>query len=149
VKSFGGPGKEAGKLNTPHGVWIDTRKDPATLIVADRGNSRLQVFDFEGKHLRFIQEKFAQPCHLAINKEGNVVVPDLSGWVSLLDKDDKLVGRLGEGKNGLKGQNGFPPQQWVEGEFTAPHCACWDNEGNIIVQDWNFAGRWAKLKRIK
>lgn len=149
VRSFGGIGKEAGKINTPHGVWVDTRKDTPVLMVADRGNSRLQIFDLEGKHLGFVHEELRSPCHLAINAEGDVVVPDLAGRVTLLDENNKLIGHLGESKNRLKGQNGFPPQQWKDGEFTAPHCACWDREGNILVQDWNFAGRWCKLKRIK
>lgn len=149
IRSWGGTGKEPGKMNTPHGVWVDTRKDPAVLIVADRGNNRLQIFSLEGQHIGFVHEGLRAPCHLAINSEGDIVVPELVGRITLLDKENKLIAHLGEGKNPKRGSNDFPPQQWVDGEFTAPHCACWDKDGNILVQDWNFVGRWSKLKRVK
>ncbi|MEC7584803.1 MAG: hypothetical protein VYE77_10840, partial [Planctomycetota bacterium] len=34
VKSIGGRGKEDGKFQTPHGLWMDTRKDEPLLMVA-------------------------------------------------------------------------------------------------------------------
>src|SRR5262245_3220490 len=45
VKSFGGPGTELGKLHCPHGIWVDTRGPQPVLLVADRENGRVQVFD--------------------------------------------------------------------------------------------------------
>ena len=33
------------------------------------------------------------------------------------------------------------------GLFTSPHGLSWDNEGNLIVQDWNVTGRVTKLKK--
>ncbi len=49
LKSFGEPGKEAGQLNTPHGIAADAK---GNIYVADRGNRRIQVFDPDGKVLR-------------------------------------------------------------------------------------------------
>ncbi len=52
VKSFGEPGNGPGQLNTPHGIANDAQ---GNIYVADRGNSRIQVFDPEGKLLREIK----------------------------------------------------------------------------------------------
>ncbi|HAE34071.1 MAG: hypothetical protein FI713_03690 [SAR202 cluster bacterium] len=39
----------AGHFNCPHGIFIDRRRDLPELYVADRANSRIQVFDLEGR----------------------------------------------------------------------------------------------------
>jgi hypothetical protein len=51
LMSFGEPGSGPGQLNTPHSIAID-RND--NIYVADRGNSRIQVFDTEGHSVRMI-----------------------------------------------------------------------------------------------
>ena len=54
IRTFGGLGKEASQLDCPHGLWVDTRTEPAVLVVADRSNERLQRFTLDGKHIDFI-----------------------------------------------------------------------------------------------
>src|ERR1700689_1938652 len=63
VRTFGGLGTEPGKLSCPHGIIVDTRngREPI-LIVADRGNNRIQRFSLEGKHIDFL-EGTSMPCH--------------------------------------------------------------------------------------
>src|SRR6478672_9837679 len=39
------------KPTCPHGLWVDTRGDTPLLVVTDRGNSRLQRFTLDGKHV--------------------------------------------------------------------------------------------------
>ena len=39
----------AGHFNCPHGIFNDRRRDLPELYVADRANSRIQVFDLEGR----------------------------------------------------------------------------------------------------
>jgi DNA-binding beta-propeller fold protein YncE len=51
VKSWGEPGTGPGQLNTPHSIATD---DQGNVYVADRGNTRIQVFDGDGKYLREI-----------------------------------------------------------------------------------------------
>src|SRR4030095_12519575 len=46
VKYWGDRGARPGQFNTPHSIVIDAN---ANLYVADRQNSRVQVFDTEGK----------------------------------------------------------------------------------------------------
>jgi hypothetical protein len=148
VRSWGGKGKEPGKLHTPHGLWVDTRRKPATLLVADRGNSRIQIYDLDGNLQGSISGNFKSPCHLH-QRGQDLVVPDLQGRVTIVDKNNNLVTHLGENPDSeLRGKNPIEPDRWKDGEFIAPHCARWDNQGNLYVLDWNKFGRLTKLQRI-
>lgn len=51
LKSWGEPGDGPGQFNTPHSIAVDAN---GNVYVADRGNSRIQVFDTEGNVLRQI-----------------------------------------------------------------------------------------------
>src|SRR6476661_3983134 len=52
VKSFGEPGSGPGQLNTPHSIATDAQ---GNVYVANRGNSRIEVYDGDGKYLRNIK----------------------------------------------------------------------------------------------
>src|ERR1700732_221998 len=59
IRTFGGLGKDDDQLDCPHGLWVDTRgvetsKETPLLVVTDRGNSRLQRFTLDGKHVDYI-----------------------------------------------------------------------------------------------
>ena len=58
VKSFGEPGSGPGQLNTPHSIAADAK---GNIYVADRGNSRIQVFDSDGKLEREIKINLPVP----------------------------------------------------------------------------------------
>ena len=62
IRTFGGPGKEAGQLLCPHGIIADTRGAEPVLLVADRTNKRIQRFTLEGKHIDFLYGTNA-PCY--------------------------------------------------------------------------------------
>ncbi|MGH9674568.1 MAG: hypothetical protein ACRD44_15420, partial [Bryobacteraceae bacterium] len=53
LRTFGGKGKEAGQLDCPHGIIVDTRGRAPMLLIADRTNKRLQYLTLDGKHVRF------------------------------------------------------------------------------------------------
>lgn len=149
VKSFGGPGKEQGKLRTPHGLLMDTRGEEPLLLVADRENGRLQSFTLEGQPVAVIQEGLRRPCNIA-EHDGQLVVPDLAGRITLLDERNKLVAHLGDNPDPAKrAKNGIPLDEWADGEFLSPHGAAWDARGSLIVLDWNFLGRVTKLERLE
>lgn len=149
VRSFGGPGTEPGKMRCPHGLWIDRRGKEPTLLVADRENHRLQRFDLDGKLLAVLPVELRRPCGMhEIGSE--LVIADLAGRITLLDKDDQLIAHLGDNPDPKKrAQNGVPPAQWKDGEFIAPHCARIAGNGDVYVMDWNANGRMTRLKRIK
>lgn len=147
IRTFGGRGSAAGQLAEPHGIWVDTRKDPI-LVVADRRNNRLQRFTLDGKHVDFIPG-FRLPCHFYEYK-GDVVVPDLNGRVTLLDKNNQVIEQLGDSH---EADNQFPLRtqmrdKFVPGEFICPHGACYDHKGNIFVVEWVEVGRVTKLRKV-
>jgi hypothetical protein len=152
LKTWGGTGKEPGKMQTPHGIWLDNRpgREPA-LIIADRANARLQYFDLEGKFLSIV-EGVLYPAHFDIR--GDVLlVPDLHARVSLFDKDNNVIVHLGDDEAWRKEVlDGFKvradPSRWKPGKFIHPHDACFDAEGNIFVVEWVDAGRITKLRRV-
>lgn len=153
LKSFGGPGTELGKLQTPHGIWVETRGKEPVLLVADRENQRIQVFDLEGKPLREVKDVahdlLRRPCHMhPFGSE--LAVADLAGRVTLLDSQLALVAHLGDNPDPAKrARNDVLPPEWKDGEFISPHCANWDSQGNLYVTDWVSSGRITKLARVK
>ncbi len=152
VRTWGGAGKEPGKMQTPHGLMLDNRpgREPA-LVVADRANARLQYFSLDGQHIQFV-EGLSFPAHFDIR--GDVLlVPDLHARVTLLDKDNKLITHLGYDPEWTKqALEGFKmrgkPEQWQAGRFVHPHDACFDRDGNIFVAEWVATGRVTKLRAV-
>lgn len=141
-----GPGSEAGKVSCPHGLWIDDR-DPSALklIVADRGNRRLQIFDLDGKHLGFVTEGVRMPCHLHFNN-GLMLIPDLESRITILGKQNEVVAQLGDGHpTALRGR---PKSEFIEGKFVHPHGAAWINKRDIVVAEWVPQGRVTLLRRV-
>ncbi|WP_425398600.1 peptidase [Aeoliella sp.] len=153
VSSFGQPGdkkKADGTFNTPHGVWIDSRGDQATVVVADRANARLQWFTLDGKHLR-TQDGFLLPANIDTFGE-LMLVPDLVGRVTLLGGDNKVIAHLGDNSEQMKADSRKAirgdESRWQTGKFVHPHDACFDADGNIYVAEWVATGRVTKLTRL-
>lgn len=149
IRTFGGKGKEAGKLNQPHGIAIDRRGKEPVLLVADRGNRRFQYFSLDGKHLRFSGEgDVKMPCHFD-QRKGLLLVPDLEARVTLMDSGDRVLAQLGEDSTNPWGQMRRKARaEFVAGKFICPHSACFDKDGNIFVVEWVEVGRVTKLRRI-
>ena len=66
IKSFGEPGNGPGQLNTPHSIATDAQ---GNVYVANRGNSRIEVFDGDGKYLR--QIKISEPLIMRIRSRSS------------------------------------------------------------------------------
>ena len=148
IRTFGGNGSEPGKLKEPHGIWVDTRETRPVLVVADRRNNRLQRFTLDGAHIDFVQG-FRLPCHFD-ERKGTVVIPDLHGRVTLIDKRNQVIEHLGdsnapEWNNPLRTQ---PRTAFIPGQFICPHGACFDHDGNIFVVEWVEVGRVTKLRKV-
>jgi DNA-binding beta-propeller fold protein YncE len=153
--SWGGKSTEAredGKFSTPHKIIVDGRGTQPAVLVTDRANHRLQWFTLEGKHLKTLDgtEKDFLRLPSALNIRGtDVAIGDLKGRVTILDRDNKLVAQIGDSGNEKKqATNQVPPDQWVDGQFVAPHGVSWDGQGNLYVSEWALAGRVVKLKRV-
>ena len=147
IRTFGGKGKDAGQLDCPHGLIVDERGKEPVLLVADRGNRRLQTFSLDGKHLAFYEGTNA-PCHFHPYK-GVMVVPDLFARVTLVDQANAPIVHLGDnGIDSWKELRKGPREAFPAGKFVCPHGAMFDHEGNIFVVEWVEVGRVTKLKRV-
>lgn len=151
IRTFGGLGKEAGQLDCPHGLWVDTRVEPPVLVVADRSNARLQRFTLDGKHVDFILGTTKMPCHFDEHK-GKVVIPDLWSKVVILDNSNKVAATLGNGDYSTQ-EDWYKARQqsrdtFIPGRFLCPHGACFDHAGNIFVVEWVEVGRVTKLRKV-
>jgi hypothetical protein len=149
VRTWGGKGSEPGQLNNPHGIWVDTRdKKRPLVVVADRANNRLQMFTLDGKHHSFVTEELRLPSNMD-QRGGDLVIADLAGKITVLDKNNKIVTHLGDNTDPKKrATNKVPPAEWVDGVFISPHCPRWDKQGNLYVHEWLTAGRVTKLRRV-
>lgn len=152
VRSFGGPGEGPGNLLNPHGIKIDSRGDRPLLVVADRGNDRLQYFTLDGEHVRFLDHELRKPC-TAVPWQNELYVPDLHSRVSIFDTSDQLITHLGD-RPDCWTKEGWPnllKEDWVEGAFSSPHDLHVDADGNIYVAEWLSAGvgKLTKLVRLQ
>jgi hypothetical protein len=150
IRTFGGLGKGDDQVDCPHGLWIDNRGDAPLLVVTDRGNSRLQRFTLEGKHVDAVTGTSKMPCYLH-ERNGNVVIADLLSKVIILDCNNKVVMSLGEGeytRDDWATVRNQAPGTFAAGRFVCPHGACFDHEGNIFVAEWVEHGRITKLRHV-
>ena len=149
IRTFGGPGSAAGQLKQPHGIWVDTRAKLPAVLVADRGNHRLQFFSLDGKFMGMVTEDLRLPSNFD-QRGSDIAIADLQGRVTIIDRHNRVITHLGDNQNpALRGKNPVPPEQWVEGQFISPHSVRWDAQGNLYVAEWLSSGRITKLKRVK
>ena len=148
IRTFGGPGKEPGKLLCPHGLIVDTRPPEPVLMVADRTNRRIQRFTLDGRHIDFLYGTSA-PCHFNVFANGDVVLPDLFARVTLMDKDNRVLEQLGDdSQSDYMKTRKLTRDYFKPGKFVCPHSACFDTHGNIFVVEWVEVGRVTKLTRV-
>ena len=148
VKTFGGKGTAYGKFNVCHNVLVDTRTDQPSLLISDRQNNRLHEYDMDGNFVKLIAAGLRQPC--AADIFGDLLaVGELGGRVSLFDKDNQLVARLGdEPANRAKG-NGAPPDKWIEGALVGVHGVTFDIKGDLYAMEYSRFGRAIKYTPVK
>lgn len=101
-RSWGEPGAEPGQFSTPHAVWIDQRD---RVLVADRENNRVQIFDRDGSYLAEWGD-FYHPMAIYGDERGMIYVTDQIPRISMLDLDGRLVGRCRGTLNGAHGMSG-------------------------------------------
>lgn len=153
VRTWGGKGTEEGKMQTPHGIWLDNRpgREPA-IVVADRANFRLQYFTLDGKFISIMKD-VSFPAHFDI-RGSELLVPDLHARLTILDKDNNVITHLGydpEWTKRVLADNlklRTQPELYQSGRFVHPHDACYDKDGNIFVVEWVPAGRVTLLRKV-
>jgi sugar lactone lactonase YvrE len=97
LRQWGRLGSAPGELRTPHAVDIDAH---GRLVVADRGNNRLQIFELDGTYVAEMRQ-FGRPSGFYITDDNTIYVADSEsqfensqnpGWV-----DGIRVGNLDTG----------------------------------------------------
>jgi DNA-binding beta-propeller fold protein YncE len=136
--SWGEPGAGPGEFRIPHGIAVAQN---GTVYVADRENSRIQVFSPDGEFLSQLTD-VARPCQVAFDAAGRLFVAELGyragmwagtspptpdatgGRASVFDPAGNLVARWGGGEHPT-----------APGDFFAPHDICLDSRGDLYVSE--------------
>lgn len=139
--SWGEPGTGPGEFRLPHAIVLDSDD---RVLVADRENSRIQVFTSAGKYITE-WNNVIRPDDLFIDSEGILYVAELGqiagrspdveilphmphARVSLLDLDGNIIHRFG-------GADPVKP-----GNFFAPHGIWADSNGDLYVAEVVYSG---------
>jgi len=149
---FGKKGNGLKEFNTCHGMTLDTRYNPPRLLICDRNHQpkgRLLHYSLKGEFIGVVIGGLGMPTSVAI-QNGYVSVPDLHGYLTILDKNNQIVTVLGKNPDPKKGRSyNIRQKDWVEGVFSGTHGSYWDHNGDLYVQDWNIDGRIMKLRRLR
>lgn len=144
-------GTEAGALgrfSCPHGIGFNPKGE---LVIADRGNKRLQIYDGQGRFLRGVTDRFHSPCSFAFHQD-LMLVPELRTGVKLVRGDSEVLADLGE-HGQVSAVKGWPnlagTEHVVAGRFNSPHGACFTREGDILCVEWILGGRITRLAKTR
>lgn len=143
LHSWGEVGTGPGQFHLPHGILVDRA---GRVLVADRENDRIQLFDQDGTYLDQWTD-VRRPCDMAIDAEGRVYVAELwrpagkrsfvhgtaavdqPGRVSVLAADGTPIARW----------TGDPQHRAAPGSFVAPHAIAIDSRGSVYVAEVTFS----------
>lgn len=144
--TFGGRG-EPWNFSTCHKIAIDSRFQPARLLCADRSHGRVVQMNLDGEVLAVVATELRAPSALAVF--GNeLAVGELGGRVVILGLNGELLASIGANEEASQIQtNTVSPEQWKPELFYAPHGVAYDEEGNLLVTEWNKWGRVVRLSR--
>jgi sugar lactone lactonase YvrE len=96
IKAWGKKGSGPGEFDTPHGLVMDAK---GRLLVADRGNGRIQVFDQEGAFLAEWKQ-FGRPSGISLDRNGMLYSTDSQSGTPQVNPTLKRGVRIGSVTDG-------------------------------------------------
>ena len=137
ILSVGGAGKTETQFYLPWGVETDKKTD--NIYVVDRRNSRVQVFNKEGKYLsQFGTGKMEKPYCIAISKDIVLISEERPGSLLVYDLNGNFIKQIctsGDAKKGLSGPFGIAIDE-VTGDIYV--CDCTDCCVKIFTNDYSY-----------
>ncbi|HXJ79670.1 MAG TPA: peptidyl-alpha-hydroxyglycine alpha-amidating lyase family protein [Candidatus Methylomirabilis sp.] len=123
--SWGEPGSGPGQFRLPHAVWIDRHE---RVMVCDRENDRVQVFDQQGHFLHAWPTRLIGPAVFYVDADDIVYIPEHNGGlVSVLTLDGERLA------------------QWGDPSFRSCHGIWGDSRGDLYVVR---PGAWGRDRRV-
>jgi hypothetical protein len=129
IGSWGDKGEGPGQVALPHDVWIDQKNQ---VLICDRENKRVQVFDRDGKYLR--EWSCQNPMQIYV-RDGVMYMAHAYAEVSVRDLDGELITR-------------WPYQSVLSHEKEkSPHSIWVDSRGDIYIGEVVGEGGLQKFSR--
>jgi DNA-binding beta-propeller fold protein YncE len=122
--SWGEPGPGPGQFRLPHSIFIDKRD---RIWVADRENSRIQIFDDKGNFLTQWTDHLIRPTDVFIDEDETVYVSELCKRVSIFSIDGRLIACWGNENH-----------ETADPLFVAPHAIAVDSKGDLYIGEVSF-----------
>lgn len=139
IRDWGTEGDKEGQFVDPHGITLD---EAGNVYVADRGNSRIQVFTKEGKFIQqWKSDELGRPWGVDIGSDRLLYVADGGDMnpappernrILKLDLNGKILGAWGS----------FGSQ---DGQFWWAHDVATGDDGAVYVTDVNVGMRVQKF----
>jgi sugar lactone lactonase YvrE len=144
--SWGRQGTRPGEFALLHNLWVDSR---GRVLICDRENHRIQVFDGKGRFETQWCDNLHRPCALYMETldngakpvcyigelgpgaSQNGAYPNIGHRIVIRDADGIELGRFGD-----------PIMGEGPGQFIAPHGICLDSNRNLYVAEvsWTIMG---------
>ena len=141
--AFGGRGEGDAHFDNAHGICVDKRNGKPTLLITDRTRNAFKRFSLDGKLIEVIHLPGACMCRPVIKGDHLYAAvlrsPSLdnekTGFITILDKNNKVVSNLGGSAPQYIG-GVLQPMSQADKILIHPHDVCVDNEGSIYVAQW-------------
>jgi hypothetical protein len=137
-------------FDCPHSLYVDPRADEPRLLVSDRANHVVRVFDSSGRERNAIQVGDGTLPSATATVGHLLLVLDLRGRILVFDEQDRPVGMIGRSSR-RHTEAGWPNVAGPRGtvvqpkprpaELNSPHSIAVASDGRVVVAEWLIGGR--------
>lgn len=156
IRHWGGRGDGSGQFDCAHGIAVDNRTQPYSLLITSRNHNAIKRFTMDGQVIETILLPGSFVCRPVVKGEyvyaavfrstNNMKLH--SGYITVLDIHNKVISTPG-GSEPVYENNLLQPQCQEEPVFMHPHDVAIDDDGNIYVCQWKANKTYPfKLNRV-